>query len=236
MWVQLPIYDGRYFIDENGLMFNAHTGHFLHATRGQNKYCTIKLTTQKGVIKTFALHRLVAMAFIPNPNNYPLIMHLDNNPSNNHVSNLQWGTHAENTQQAVRDGNLIKHEKDYVLYKENSPVEITIRGIENVHKEIGLSDIQVQSVRSYLERPIPRGQYKGWQLKQPDSGSDNYKVNYVLYNESSPVTITKSSMEEIMAEAHVEHLAKRTIKSHITAQSTLAQGPYKDWRITTVKR
>lgn len=51
-----------------------------------------------------ALSRLVADAYVPNPNNYPLVMHKDNNPFNNHADNLMWGTHKMNTQQMVSEG------------------------------------------------------------------------------------------------------------------------------------
>jgi hypothetical protein len=48
------------------------------------------------------VHRLVAIAFIPNPNNYPLVMHKDDNKHNNSVDNLIWGTHKMNTQDMLR--------------------------------------------------------------------------------------------------------------------------------------
>ena len=44
------------------------------------------------------INRLVAEAFIPNPDSLPLVMHLDNDRSNNHIENLSWGTHSENNQ------------------------------------------------------------------------------------------------------------------------------------------
>lgn len=53
------------------------------------------------------VHRLVAEAYLPNPANLPIVMHLDNDKSNNMVSNLKWGTVSENTQQAFDDGLLI---------------------------------------------------------------------------------------------------------------------------------
>ncbi len=49
---------------------------------------------------------LVAEAFIPNPHNYPIVRHYDGNPYNNHVSNLRWGTHADNMQDAIRHGTF----------------------------------------------------------------------------------------------------------------------------------
>lgn len=45
---------------------------------------------KKSVRKRFLVHRLVAQAFIPNPNKYPIINHKDENPSNNKVDNLEW--------------------------------------------------------------------------------------------------------------------------------------------------
>lgn len=49
---------------------------------------------------------LVAEAFIPNPHNYPEVRHMDGNPLNNHVSNLAWGTHADNMADAKRHGTF----------------------------------------------------------------------------------------------------------------------------------
>lgn len=50
------------------------------------------------------VHILVAEAYIPNPDNLPIVMHLDNNKQNCCVENLKWGTASENTQQSFDDG------------------------------------------------------------------------------------------------------------------------------------
>lgn len=50
------------------------------------------------------IHVLLAKAYIPNPNNYPVVMHLDNNKTNYNLDNLKWGTIAENTKAAFDDG------------------------------------------------------------------------------------------------------------------------------------
>lgn len=61
---------------------------------------------KKGVQKIYKVHRLVASAFIPNPKNKKCINHLDNDPRNNNVLNLEWVTHKENIQYAVKQGRL----------------------------------------------------------------------------------------------------------------------------------
>jgi hypothetical protein len=45
----------------------------------------------------------VAMAFIPNAKNHPIVNHIDEDKSNNHVSNLQWSTHSHNVKYSKKD-------------------------------------------------------------------------------------------------------------------------------------
>ena len=59
--------------------------------------------------KAISLHRLVAIAHIPNPNNYPIVMHKDNDKENASVDNLMWGTVSMNTKQAYEDGLVKNH-------------------------------------------------------------------------------------------------------------------------------
>ena len=57
-----------------------------------------------GVQKMWLVHRLVATAFIPNPNNYPQINHKDGDKSNNKISNLEWCDQSQNTLHAYNTG------------------------------------------------------------------------------------------------------------------------------------
>ena len=65
-------------------------------------YLAIGLT-KNGVQKRFTVHRIVAMTFIPNPNNLPEINHKDENKHNNSVENLEWVSHKYNINFGTRN-------------------------------------------------------------------------------------------------------------------------------------
>ena len=65
-----------------------------------NEYLRIRLFENKKQ-KSFGVHRLVAMAFIPNPDSKPEVNHIDGDKKNNKVNNLEWVTSSENVQHAV---------------------------------------------------------------------------------------------------------------------------------------
>lgn len=65
-------------------------------------YVTLR-NPKLGIRRLAKVHRLVALAYIPNPENKPCVCHKDNNPLNNHVDNLYWGTQAENMSQMRLD-------------------------------------------------------------------------------------------------------------------------------------
>ena len=68
-----------------------------------------------GVLKRIYVHRLVAEAFISNPNNYPCINHIDENKENNNVDNLEWCTVKYNINYGTRIGKISKKVNQYDL-------------------------------------------------------------------------------------------------------------------------
>lgn len=71
-----------------------------------NKYLRVYLKCPDGKRRDFYVHRLVAKAFLPNPENKPVINHKDCNRTNNSVSNLEWCTIKENTAYSETHGNM----------------------------------------------------------------------------------------------------------------------------------
>ena len=168
MWKQLNIADGRYYIDETGRLYNIATNRELHPYLGNNGYYKVDLKYNGERIR-FLLHRLVAQEFCPNPNNYPIVLHLDSNPRNCHYTNLKWGTYSENNKQAVSEGHMIvprpDNRKYYELYNENSPVKVICSGVKDIISKIGFGTDS--RIRNYIFRnqEIPYGKFKGWKIK-----------------------------------------------------------------------
>ena len=101
-----------YIIFEDGRVLNTKRGRFLKPIVQANGYTHVELFNKYGS-KQFAVHRLVACAFIENPNHYPVVNHKDENHSNNHVSNLEWCTHKYN----MNYGTCIQRRVAHTDYK-----------------------------------------------------------------------------------------------------------------------
>ena len=75
-------------------------GKFLKLVKDNNGYEVVTLS-KNGKAKTHKFHRLLAMAFIANPDNKPYIDHIDTNRTNNNLDNLRWVTQEENSNNEI---------------------------------------------------------------------------------------------------------------------------------------
>lgn len=84
-----------------------HKGRVLRTTVAKDGYEAVQLTKDSKP-HTFKVHRLVAHAFVPNPENLPEINHKDGDKTNNTSSNLEWCTRSHNIRHAFRHGLIDK--------------------------------------------------------------------------------------------------------------------------------
>ncbi len=98
-WSSIAGYEGLYEVSDMGRVRSVARGGtkggILSAHRSRYGYMLVSLF--KNNIRTgFSIHKLVATAFIPNPNNLPQVNHKDEDKTNNHVENLEWCTASYN--------------------------------------------------------------------------------------------------------------------------------------------
>lgn len=97
-----------------------------------DKYCVVDLANQK----SYKVHRLVAMAFIPNPRNLSFVNHKDENKLNNNVANLEWCTHAYNVRYSIENIRQNHHRtKVLMINKVSNEVVKTYQMVKDVEKD-----------------------------------------------------------------------------------------------------
>lgn len=127
----------KYYITTFGRVWSTYSNKWLKPTinqRGNHKREYVSL----GRGNKFFVHRLVAEAFIPNPNNYNEIDHIDCNALNNHVENLRWVTHQENMQNEKTQEN-VKNNTGYLVEIENIETGEITYGYEDTIKKYNIS-------------------------------------------------------------------------------------------------
>lgn len=99
-WKDVVGYEGLYQVSNLGNIRslnwqNTNIVKEMYLKKHRKGYKQIQLV-KNGIKKMYLVHRLVAQSFIPNPNNYPIVNHIDENKANNIVENLEWCTNSYN--------------------------------------------------------------------------------------------------------------------------------------------
>ena len=107
IWKDIKDYEGLYQVSNLGRVKRITTGRVLKPLKHANGYLMVKLS-KNSIVYTKTVHRLVAEAFIPNPEHKSEINHIDENKTNNNVSNLEWMTRKENINHGTRTERMSK--------------------------------------------------------------------------------------------------------------------------------
>ena len=108
-------YEGIYGITSCGKVWSYKRKKFLTPGVNNKGYLYVNLC-KDGKVKKYKIHRLVAEAYLPNPNNLPQVDHIDGNKMHNYLNNLQWITNRDNCRKSNNkpilqydlDGNFIR--------------------------------------------------------------------------------------------------------------------------------
>ena len=109
IWKDIQGYEGMYQVSSHGRVrsFKWNRCKILKTRKDKKGYTVVTLTKHS---KNYVpkVHRLVAIAFIPNPNNLPQVNHKDEDKSNNNIDNLEWCTNEYNRNYGTRNERAIK--------------------------------------------------------------------------------------------------------------------------------
>ena len=117
-----------YYIEDNGTVWCDIVSRSRDKIRREEKHQLTPRPLPNGYLRVYMrrdsdykrvdmyIHRLVALAFIPNPENKRFVNHIDTNKSNNHVDNLEWCTSKENNQHSMNLGYLCRDESNGRFY------------------------------------------------------------------------------------------------------------------------
>ena len=110
-WKPIPGYEGLYDISNYGRVRSfkwSSNGKILSTGNNGSGYLFVILCKDGKAKKNCTVHRLVAEAFIPNPNNLPLVNHMDECKKNNYFGNLEWCTHKYNLSYGTRMERVVE--------------------------------------------------------------------------------------------------------------------------------
>lgn len=152
----------------NGRSFYTKNGRILKLSKTTTGYWKIELR-KDGFTKSFKVHRLVAIAFIPKILGKPLINHIDGNPLNNNLENLEWCNQSENMKHAA-EMQLIPN--NFNLYKEEIVKEykVGILNIAQLSRKYGCSD---KTIREYFKS-------NNIKIRGVSEVQDKYRINKMV--------------------------------------------------------
>jgi len=101
-WKDIAGYEGHYRISNTGKIYSIKRNILLKQSDLNKGYFVVKLQ-RNGIKKMYRVHRLVAMTFIPNPTGLLEVNHIDEDKSNNSVTNLEWVSHIDNVNHGTRN-------------------------------------------------------------------------------------------------------------------------------------
>lgn len=190
-----------YYIYSDGRVQNCNTNHFLKYTSDKRGYLKVRLYKDKHQY-TFLVHRLVALAFLPNPNNYPQVNHKDENKHNNDISNLEWCTVKYNANYGTRNERIREKLKQNAILPDNR-IKVNMYTLDGIFVRQFNS---LKEAKIFLNKPITEAHisqccngirktaygYK-W-IKASEDNGDNGGDYYSCFTKDSAEAVTNEEV------------------------------------------
>ena len=143
----------KYLVSSLGRVKNVNTNRILKPIMNRRGYLIVSL----GYANGRRIHRLVASAFIPNPEHKPEVNHIDGNKTNNRVSNLEWVTRQENQIHATMTGikpvtGCCSAPRSVIAYHTVSGEQLYFRSTAECSRTLGINNGELSRILHGIER------------------------------------------------------------------------------------
>lgn len=143
-WRNLDFLPSHLEVSNLGRFRNTRTNNILKGWKNPKGYIIVSVS-RNNKTETYQLHRLVALAFIPNPNKYPQVNHINGDKQCNKVSNLEWCDNTHNIKEAYRNNlittnRLTQEQRDNIVYMRDS---LGMKFVD-IAKEYGIKESSVR--------------------------------------------------------------------------------------------
>lgn len=231
-WFDIPHYN-LYKISKNGLVKRIHSivtasngtirtvrEHIMRTKVNKNGYIYLTLT-ENGIPRGEFIHVLLAKTFIPNPHHYPIVNHIDENPSNNSLDNLEWCSYKQNALHSIKKIKKAHDKEKRIVIRINLKTGV-ITEYNGVREAALLNNTNHSNIRySILHNGFCAG-YK-WAYKDTTEQEVNIISNNKKYFNVTIVTNTNTNetkkFYKVDAARHYMKISRthfyRLIKAHI---------------------
>lgn len=190
IWKAIYGYEN-YNISNKGNVKNITTGKILKPGDNGQGYKHVMLYDKNHKGKTIMIHRLVAKAFIPNPDNLPQVNHIDEDKTNNCVENLEWITSEDNINHGTHNLRVgLNNPNRKEIYSVDIDGNIIFYGsarhAEKYYEEKGIK-VSFTGICKALKGQINTYKKLAWFYKTDKSGYSNYKDKFKTTNKNKKI-------------------------------------------------
>lgn len=180
IWKDVKDYEGLYKISNHGRIWTHKYKKYLKQMKSRGEYLHVSLS-KCGVVKKYDVHRLVALNFLPLIEGKNVVNHIDENKTNNHISNLQWCTQKEN----INHGTGIQRALETKKTSEKFRKAYEIRAVP----VIGINIITGNKVEYESMAAAEKDGFRNGSISNCILGKSNTHAGYKWYKKSKQRTL-----------------------------------------------